>query len=72
MSIPRLKNIHRGLLFRIVKKNLVTVQISINYWNRKQNALCLYNGMLFSGNNEQATETCYDIDRTQKHYKILK
>lgn len=54
------------------KKKLLTIQTSIAWWNGKENTSCLYRGILFSNNNEKTVETWYDIDKSQKCYKIVK
>lgn len=51
------------------KKKQVIIQIpSTSEIVRKMH----HNSILFSYNNEQTTETCYDMDKPQKHSKIVK
>ena len=48
-------------------QNVEITQISINWWMDKQNAVYLYNEIIFHHKKEWSTDTCYEMNDLCKH-----
>ena len=59
-------NAHSNIIHN--NQKVETTQMSINWWMDKHNVVYPFDGIIFSHKKEQSTDTCYNMDKPQKHY----
>lgn len=57
-------NVHSGIFHN--SPELETTQMSVSWWTDKQNMVYPYNGILLSNEKDPSTDTCYDMEESQK------